>query len=796
MGYENPYYGPVSGGGIALELESQPNRVSGVERGSLVTFGISLVDRDTGNVPSANIDIAGISVSLQKSTGGGAFSASGITQPTFTKADGKVTADYLFAAGEWLAGDGWKLTVSGIFAQVGSPATNAYVPIAIWSGLVLDHSDVIEDVNDIRSTLGEKTDAALGTGTADDGTQSEVSLTRGLVDRVGNLNDAASTGAPGTTTTLVGFEKQIVNDVQDVLDGVNDAKRLLVNGSIDSWTSSSVFADTARTEANDYWIGYGVRFLDGFNVGIIRRVTDFVSSTGTFTVSPAFETQGLPGALYELIPPLTLTLYQIGGIGQSTSEKADTSSSDVQADRVGTLFERLEDLAVDVDTLIAQGVPGVVTGIADAGSTSSVLRDSALTQADDAWNGALLVFTTGSNAKQARLVVDFVAATDDATVEPAFINAIAAGDQYVLVPSGRIAEHLIGANNGNNHADTSAVVGNRDGSLVERLEEVADDTDTLIAGNAVPAVDSTANALVRDVAGNKTDAAASGNPGTTKSLVALLKQAINDLEGTAGVVTYPAAAAPGNGVNLAAVLRRLFDDIVLLAADVGDASGSVKGSIYGILGNPATDTLVAVLGQKADAQLATGGTADGTHSNISLLRTLVERLGHLATASNVGDPTTTATFISYLKQIVDVLVGTAGIATWPAAAVPGNGVSLTEVIRKIHDQLSCSEAVISYTYTNVGLEQTVYESTLTTRRHVLVDVSNRLMAQAGTFKLYRKVDGTTYDQWDSTEVLASGNRCFDYDFWTNQHWKLTYTESADEGSNKVISGNVIEELRE
>jgi len=40
--------------------------------------------------------------------------------------------------------------------------------------------------------------------------------------------------------------------------------------------------------------------------------------------------------------------------------------------------------------------------------------------------------------------------------------------------------------------------------------------------------------------------------------------------------------------------------------------------------------------------------------------------------------------MGYAKQVVNVLTGTAGIATFPAEAAPGNAVSLAEVIRAIH----------------------------------------------------------------------------------------------------------------
>jgi len=72
-------------------------------------------------------------------------------------------------------------------------------------------------------------------------------------------------------------------------------------------------------------------------------------------------------------------------------------------------------------------------------------------------------------------------------------------------------------------------------------------------------------------------------------------------------------------------------------------------------------------------------------------------IGSTATTAATGAVTTTDTLMGYIKQIVtmlgpteldtdtlgEILVGTAGITTFPNAAVPATGVSLAEVIRDI-----------------------------------------------------------------------------------------------------------------
>jgi hypothetical protein len=66
---------------------------------------------------------------------------------------------------------------------------------------------------------------------------------------------------------------------------------------------------------------------------------------------------------------------------------------------------------------------------------------------------------------------------------------------------------------------------------------------------------------------------------------------------------------------------------------------------------------------------------------------LASVLGALTDAAVDGDPTTTDTVMQYVKQVINTLCGAAGIPTFPAAAAPGNAVSLAEAIRAIHTNI-------------------------------------------------------------------------------------------------------------
>lgn len=84
----------------------------------------------------------------------------------------------------------------------------------------------------------------------------------------------------------------------------------------------------------------------------------------------------------------------------------------------------------------------------------------------------------------------------------------------------------------------------------------------------------------------------------------------------------------------------------------------------------------------ADAIGASELAADAvTEINAGILAVL----GALADAAADGDPTSTDTLMAYTKQLINTLVGTAGIVAWPASAAPGNAVSMAEALRAIYD---------------------------------------------------------------------------------------------------------------
>jgi hypothetical protein len=134
-------------------------------------------------------------------------------------------------------------------------------------------------------------------------------------------------------------------------------------------------------------------------------------------------------------------------------------------------------------------------------------------------------------------------------------------------------------------------------------------------------------------------AAATGDPGTTTTLVAYLKQLINILIGSAGVATFPASAVPGDAVSLAEVIRKIYDLRAADTAQSGDAFAIVND---GTNGNAAIKTSVGALQSTASSTLAT--VNNGTYGNQALLTainanlTAINNINNLSALANIYGP--------------------------------------------------------------------------------------------------------------------------------------------------------------
>ena len=98
----------------------------------------------------------------------------------------------------------------------------------------------------------------------------------------------------------------------------------------------------------------------------------------------------------------------------------------------------------------------------------------------------------------------------------------------------------------------------------------------------------------------------------------------------------------------------------------------------------------------------------------------------------------------------------------------------------------------TYTYTDLGGEQTIWAETLTACKilnGVWIDLSS--MSQVGTVKLYAKIYAGPFqlvEQWENDPVVNTGGMLFiDEVFGFTNSFYFSYTEKVDEGTDRVIN---------
>lgn len=134
----------------------------------------------------------------------------------------------------------------------------------------------------------------------------------------------------------------------------------------------------------------------------------------------------------------------------------------------------------------------------------------------------------------------------------------------------------------------------------------------------------------------------------------------------------------------------IYDALYGSGANAFDSNGRVDVAKW--LGTAcATPTTAGV--PEVDVTHVAGSAEDiATETKQDTIDTVVDgiaaALGVMTDAAAAGDPTTGDTAMAYIKQLINILIGTSGIGTFPAEAAPANAVSLAEVIRAIHTDVT------------------------------------------------------------------------------------------------------------
>ena len=557
---------------------------------------------------------------------------------------------------------------------------------------------------------------------------------------------ASNTGTP-TAETFVPAENS--------LEAISDAIGIVANGA------GTGFEPDSGPSIYDRIVGD--------TDSILNRIGDITTRTNDGNVVAALGLDNLPdvasGDLYTLLwrylvntaiaAPTTKTgLQYIQAIGSNDANN-DFDSTNVVSNRDGSLLERLEFILASL---------GAIYSTTTALGTTNTFIDSTRTEVDDYFNGRVyFVQITGNNAGLAARVVNWDLASTTGDLEPIMPNAVGSGISYMLIAMPTAWE--LGDNSANNAFDSTNVVANENGSVLERLEQIQEEvnigTGTSIAANnsLVDAIGSTGAALID----------------SATSVVGIL--GVNDADNT-----FDSTNIVSNRDG--SLLERTEDIITTLEVPAGDAVSNVD--------------MRDVIGNKSDAAAVTVGTA----SILARLRAIEAALSVNAVAggefeldgipdlwdSLVVDSSSQADIISLtgnrdgaiierLSAIINALnivnAGAGGGFEEDGApnlvtALGTNGVTITDSATSVIGVIGANNADNAFDSTNIVANEN--GSVLERLEHMMTTLSNKeprvqeiviypVAEDAGTTEL--SDDGTSPTYFPvaaaSTAVVGEGN---------------------------------------
>lgn len=545
-----------------------------------------------------------------------------------------------------------------------------------------------------------------------------------------------------------------------------------------SATTISNYVDTLETisgantdAATDPSAGTGTLFSKIRGAG--DDLDTIITSVGA-AADAAVEPDGGAGSLHA----------KVAGLGdQLEVPTADSTANTLERDVIGNKSD--VGSAASTASLVALArllvdTYAATTGTADSGTTTTMVDTERTEAAASDLEGQMLIFTSGNNDRVGRIIVDFDPATDTITVAPAFADAIAAGDKYVIIPADfsnalDLALNATGVAIATNSLADQLYIG-----AAEQLRNFVAKTGgtAVVAGKSLadyignPTGDTLASLTAK--LGDNDDAAtdpsaASGN------VLSKLRGAGEDLD-----AIYSRIGAP-TGASVSADIAAVKTDtaaIVLATDELEDDVNTLRdAAISAPTANTIEDQLFVGAGEQLRNFVAkTGGTAIATG------KSLVDALGTNGT-------TVTDSAVSVLGAIGADNNNNAFASTNVAANRDGSVLERTEQIIQtvgIWTGPTNTGAVTCAT----AAETTLLEVTgITAPTQVIVTLNLKNLTANATLAVYEHVSsgaGTEYQKIDPTHSWTTSDQDgFRIEFNAIDDYKITITTGA-EGANRDV----------
>lgn len=453
---------------------------------------------------------------------------------------------------------------------------------------------------------------------------------------------AGLTDLGGMSTTM---KAQVESEANDALVGQNLDHLLKTAAVAGDAVDDSIIARLASKSATPSFASF-VNTTDSLEALRDRGDAAWITATG-FATSVALATAQTDISAILVDTGTTLDgripAALVGG-------RMDSSVGAMAADVVTAAA--IADGAIDRATFAADtGKQSIRSGTAQAGAASTITLDAGASATTDFYRHSLIYLTGATGAGQARLCTDYNGTTKVATVTPAWATNPDVTSTFAVLPGGLANAVAWG---GTTIVATSIPVGTAAGALGGLFISGSNSGATTMGALNLGAL---------TVSGTTTLAAVTATTLATSGTTTLAALTVTGATTLTGAVT---ATNASNNLTL----------------------GTFTVTTNAIAWNAAWDAEV-------QSEVQDGLNAEGYTATVSgridvaiSTRAAAAVLGALADAAADGDPTATDTAISYLKQIINTLEGTAGIPAFPVSATPGNAVSLAEAVRQIYDEVA------------------------------------------------------------------------------------------------------------
>jgi len=339
---------------------------------------------------------------------------------------------------------------------------------------------------------------------------------------VNGTNNYTSPHVIGSKTDAAQYDGTSANSsIVRLLKAVHRGE-ILATGTLDT-SSATVPADSTRTEANDYWNGSWLMTVSGDVAFQPRLITDFANAGGIFTLDAEQPFTAAPGlVVYVILAPNSQLVPAADSANNTTpahviGNKTDTIPAMNAAPGNDSIIRQLKAILERVGATPADPDDSVLTNLGqrDDAATSDDLSDITTTSIEAKLRRILLRFSSDAFSS----TVQGVARTDvenmiqglanylssagaawSVTADPGGaardnleqtiedLAAVLAGSGMTTFPARAVAadgvsmaevlrhaSESIGENSANNVFDSSSVVVNEDGSVLERLEGISQD---------------------------------------------------------------------------------------------------------------------------------------------------------------------------------------------------------------------------------------------------------------------------------------------------------------------------------